>query len=148
MRIAHVLILLLTALQSNLANAQTQVWVDASAEDPVGRQLAFELREGIRRSAAMNLADRAQDGRIAVKLVTLDPDKSSGGGNRTIYSAVWTMQTFHQVPVEMFLANYVGLCGLQRTSSCAQGLVVITDEQVTDLRKMLKDASDSQRRAK
>ncbi len=131
--------LLLMVLATSTASSQTAIWVHSTAEDTVGRQLAFELREAVRRSAAMSLADRSQDGRIYVRLVTMDPDSSSGGASRTIYSAVWTMQTFHDTPVEMFLTSYVGTCGRQRVASCAQGLAAITDEQVTDLRRMLKD---------
>ena len=140
----HVTALSLIWFASN-ANAQVSVWVNNSSDDAVGRQLAFELREGIRRSAAMELADRMQDGRLYIRLVTLDPDDE---GRRTVYSATLTMQTFHETPVEMYLTSLVGTCGRNRVAECSRGLMARVDEQATDLRRLLRDALDAERRRK
>lgn len=136
---------ILFLLAAGNAFSQVSIYVQATAKDSVGRQIVYELREGIRRSAAMDLADRAQDGRITIRIVTMDPDDGSPG-RQTVYSAVFTVQTFHSSPVEMYLTNYVGICGANRTASCAQGLVAIADEQATDLKGMLRDMAEEGRK--
>lgn len=143
--IRYLVLLVLQGFVAGISSAQNAIWVSATADDSVGRQLVFELKEGIRRSAAMRLVDRSQDAQVFIHLVTMDPDRPSGGGNRTIYSVVWTVQSFHANPLEVFLTTQVGICGYQRASACAGGLVATTDEQVSDLRRALRDLLDSDR---
>lgn len=133
-------ILLLLTAKSSLA--QTAVFVEATAPDPVGSRLAYAIKEGIRRSAGMSLADREADALIGVSLVTLDPDRSDAGGNRTIYSVVWTARTLHSTPVRMYLTNSVGICGTNRVSACADGLVADTDAQATKVRTWIRNVFD------
>jgi hypothetical protein len=126
--------------------AQVKIYVAATAPDSVGARLAYALKEGIRRSASMSLADRKQDGALWVIFVTLDPDKSQGGSDRTIYSAVWTMQTFHDVPVTMYLSSTVGLCGSKRVQECADSLAAETDEQVSIVRSWVQSALEQEKK--
>jgi hypothetical protein len=63
------------------------VYVEANAPDSVGNRLVYAIREGIRRSSAMTLVDREQDGFISLKIVTLNPDESNTS-LRTVYSIV------------------------------------------------------------
>lgn len=120
------------------ALAQVKVYLDATARDMVGGRLAYSIKEGIRRSAAMKLVDREQDGFVRVNLVTLDPDKTGSSGIRTIYSVVWTTQTFHTTPVTMYLTNSVGICGSDRVSQCAESIVAKTDDQVSFVRAIVQ----------
>ena len=121
--------------------AQMKVYVGSTAEDSVGGRLVYAMKEKIRRSAGMILVDRDEDARIAVRVVTLDPDTAGGSGRRTIYSAVLTAQTFHNTPVDMFLTNYVGMCGTARIQECADDLVVVTDRYVTKVKTWIQNAS-------
>jgi hypothetical protein len=126
------------------ATAQVKVAVIPTTDDTVGNRLVFAIKESIRRSAGMQLVDRTQDGFIRMNIVTLDPDKSSGGGNRTIYSVVWTAQTFHRPSVTMYLTSSVGTCGTNRVSQCADGLVADTDEQASMVRGWVQDMIDKE----
>jgi len=138
--LVFVAILLLLTGQS--AFAQAKVFIDATASDRVGSRLAYAIKEGIRRSAGMSLADREEDSLIGVSIVTLDPDRSDSGGNRTIYSVVWTARTLHSTPVTMYLTNSVGICGVNRVASCADGLVADTDAQATKVRGWIRNIVD------
>lgn len=142
-----VLIGLFLTISPLLAAAQnaTSVWVGATANDQVGRQLAFAVKEGIRRSAGLQLADRPDDARISINLVTLDPDDR---GVSTVYSAVYTVETFHETPVTMYLTQFVGVCGSSKVQSCAQGLVAITDEQSTKVRGWIRQILDQDTKKK
>ena len=129
------------------AAAQMSVYVGATAPDPVGTRLAYAIREGIRRSAAMTLVDREQDGFLSVRMVSLDPDRSdSPNGNRTIYSVVWTTKTFRDTPVTMYLTSSVGICGSNRVAQCAEALVADTDSQVSQVRGWIQDVADKSRK--
>ena len=133
---------MLMCIGASKAHAQTAVYIQSTAPDTVGRQLVFELREAVRRSAALSLAEREQDARIYARIVTLDPD-NTGRGNSTVYSAVITMQTFHETPVEMYLTNYVGNCGRLSVESCARSLLSGIDEEATNIRAMIRTMLDS-----
>ena len=124
---------------SKPAAAQTPVYLTATTPDPVGRQMVFELREALRRSAGLSLAERSNDARIYARVVTLDPNEGTSSGVSTIYSAVITFQTFHEPSIEMYLTSYVGNCGRQR-------VLAGIDEQATFVRGALRDMLDSQRR--
>jgi len=136
-----VFLALLMCVLATKAHAQTAVYIQSTAPDIVGRQLVFELREAVRRSAALSLAEREQDARIYARIVTLDPD-NSGRGISTVYSAVITMQTFHETPVEMYLTSYVGSCGRLSVESCARSLLSDIDEVATNIRAMIRTMLD------
>lgn len=133
------LILAAFFITSPQASAQSigTVYVGATAKDSVGKQLIFATKEAIRRSAGLTLADTEDESRIQVHFVTIDPD-SPERGDRTIYSAVWTVKTLHATPVTMHLTHYVGLCGVSRVQSCAQDLLATTDEQMSKVRQWMK----------
>jgi hypothetical protein len=133
-------------ISAEMASAQIKVYLGATAQDMVGGRLAYAIKEGIRRSAAMQLVDREQDGFIRVNLVTLDPQTTSSTGINTIYSVVWTTQTFHTPPVTMFLHTVVGICGSERVAQCADSLVAITDEQVSNIRAVIQTILESPRK--
>lgn len=120
-------------------HAQVKVFVSSTAPDSVGNRLAYAVKEAIRRSSGMQLADREEDALISLSIVTLDPDKNYNESNRTIYSAVWTVQTFHSTPVSMYLTNSVGICGTGRVSQCADGLAADTDAKISSVRSLIRD---------
>jgi hypothetical protein len=119
------------------AAAQIKVAVVDAADDMVGGRLVYAVKEGIRRSSGLVLADRVPDALIQVKIVTLDPDDNKG--IRTIYSVVWTAQTLNETPVDMYLTNNVGLCGTSRVPECADRLVAQTDVHATRVRGWILD---------
>jgi hypothetical protein len=109
-----------------------QVVVSHSGDDRVGELLAYELREQIKMSAQMTLAQIA-DMRHGVKLnlVTLDPREGERlEGNVAVLSATWIYYAFDgENEVELFLTSTVGQVGENRVESVARSLVSTTDEQ-------------------
>jgi len=131
-----------TSFAAHAESTSLKVSIAATADDLVGGRLVYAIKEGVRRSAGMQLVNRVQDGLIQVKIVTLDPDKDNKSGSRTIYSVVWTLQTFHNPPVTMYLTNSVGFCGSARVAQCADGLVADTDAQVSEVRGWIESAME------
>lgn len=124
--------------------AQVPVFVASAAPDAVGSRLVYAIKEGIRRSASMQLVDRSQDGRFIVEFVSLDPQRATANaGYQTVYSVVLVGLTFHSVPVPMYLTNFVGTCGSGRVPECADGVVASVDEQVSALRAIIKSGSEA-----
>lgn len=125
------------------ASAKASVYVQATAEDAVGKLLVYEVREVVRRSSGLALVDHDSDARLILRVVTFDPNRSESPGLSTIYSAVYTVHTFHETPVEMYLTNVVGVCGSSRVESCARKMTATLDEQAVGLRTMLRNAIGS-----
>lgn len=123
--------------------ARAAVYVQSSAEDPVGRLLAFEVREAVRRSSGLLLADRQADARFILRLVTLDPDRERSPGISTVYSAVYTMWTLHDAPVEMYLDSSVGTCGSSRVESCGRRMAATLDENASEFRAVIRNMLES-----
>jgi hypothetical protein len=121
-------------------------YVESSSDDQAGRSLAFETREAIRRSAGFALADREEDARLLIRLVTTDPDKENTRGVRTVYSVAYTFRTLGDPPVEWFLRNSVGICGRNLTESCARDLLAGLDEMATLLRGLLRGGATKPRK--
>lgn len=126
------------------AQAGMPVYVQATAPDAVGNRLVYAIREGIRRSSAMRLVDREQDGFLSLRIVTLDPDESSSSSLRTVYSIVWITKTLHEPPVSMYLTNSVGVCGANMVLQCADNLVADTDNQATFVRGVLRSIAEGE----
>jgi len=140
----HLIRLLLAGViaYSSSALAQVNVYVDSTAPDSVGGRLSYRLKEGIRASAGMKLADTDAEALITARIVTLDPDaNSAASSSRTIYSLVLTAKTMHETPVDMYLTSFVGLCGTKRVEECADGLVADTDNWVTRVVGWIREAS-------
>lgn len=135
---------LAVSCSTHAQQAQSAVYILATADDPVGRQIVYEMRELVRRSAGLRLADLASEARFTVRLVTLDPDENTASsGISTVYSAVYTMRTLHETPVDMYLDNRVGTCGRNRVESCAKRMVAAIDEQAVQFRALLKSILES-----
>ena len=133
--------IVVAALFSSAAFSQqtkTSVYLQSTTDDMVGKALAYEIRESIRKSSGLALADQDTDARFILRLVTIDPDKQSSPGMSTVYSAVYTMQTLHETPIEMYLTSSVGTCGRSRTESCARGLTATLDEESVKFRQLVR----------
>lgn len=133
-RIGAGLVLTALTLPAMCLAQQTSVYIQSSANanDNIGTQLAYHLRESIRSSRGLRLVDAENKSAIQVRLVTLNPDDNNS--YQTVYSAVITTG-FESL--KYYLTNYVGVCGRNMTRSCAEGLTANVDETATDLRKAL-----------
>jgi hypothetical protein len=122
---------LIMMLLASVSHAQINVSLATTGEDIIGKRLAFEIREGVRRSAAMRLVDSEERAAIRLQLVTLNPSEQSGSQNWTVYSVVYTVANLSNVKSSLFMNHYVGTCGSSKISACAAGIVAETDEWAT-----------------
>lgn len=114
------------------------VYVESDCDaDPVGVRLVYRVREGIRRSAAMRLANGDKSSVIQFSIVCLDP----GADDRNIVSNYGYV--INLTNPDGFLSynvtHGVGVCGSSQIDSCGDGLVARIDKTVSDLRKLVPD---------
>jgi len=125
---------------SSLCRASMPVEVEATADDPVGRQLVFRVKEAIRTSSSMELSFDESKARMQVHMVTLDQSRDSPGLS-TAYSVVLTWNNPEQ-PFPFYLNQYTGYCGADRVKSCAEGIVANTSEASDAIIKLLVQAAN------
>ena len=113
------------------------VWVDIQAKDSIGQRLGYLVRDGIRRSAGMSLADREVDAVITLDLVSVDLSDVRPGV-RSAYSAVWAVRAKLPDPcgwtVAMPSGNTVDVCPAVAVDECAQDLVAKADRLISDMK--------------
>lgn len=126
------------AVASFAQPAKVPVFVDALADDRVGKRLAYEVREGVRRSSSLSLTDIEDDAMYTLRLVTIDPEDPPRG-NSTVYSLVLTMRQREELmTIDAYIDNNVGVCGAQRVGSYAAGMVADLDEVAVRHRAVLR----------
>lgn len=117
------------------AQASAQVWnieVVEQADDSVGQRLVFAVREGIRRSASMDLTT-ADVGRVSVIISTMArfPDRPHVA---TMYSVVWVFRT-PQDTLGTYLDSTIGYAGTDVVQRSAETIVARTDSLLTTIMK-------------
>jgi hypothetical protein len=123
------------ALADGPPKEKTYVKVEAGGDDPVGRSLTYQVREGLRKSSAFELVMREEDSTMQIRIATLDPDM--GKGNFTVYSVVWT-GSFPGAPwsgLRHFLRQTIGGCGLHRVEGAAAEILAETDNLEAEILK-------------
>lgn len=126
-------------LASGVCRAEMPVEVQTTGDDPVGKQLAYWVKEGIRSSSSMKIEFDDSKVRLQVSMVTLEQTPSSPGLS-TVYSVVLTWQNPDQ-PFPFFLNQYTGYCGASRVQSCADGIVADVSEASDSIIKLLTAAA-------
>ena len=124
---------------------RTPVYLMVKSPDPVGTRLVYALREQLRASRGLSLADDETDSFLQVSLVTIDPNNR---GRETVYSAVITVSQLGNPTAKLYWNNFVGVCGASRIKECANGLVAYIDKSSTDLRELLLKTAKEQRMRK
>lgn len=119
-----------------IAEEKLPVAFSATANDSVGRQLAFHFRDQIGRSGSFTLSN---DAILKVSIVTMDPDD---GGNQTIYNYTFLIKGDERT-LDSYLSGGVGVCGKQRVQSCAINLMTSLGEQVELIRQAISGAQKS-----
>lgn len=123
----YLLFLVPLLLFSHAALAAMPVEVAATANDSVGSQLVYQVKEGLRRSSSLELTLNDSVGRLQARIVTLDQDPSNLG-NSTVYSVVLNLVNPKQ-PFPFYLTQYTGYCGSTVVRSCADTLVSKISEE-------------------
>lgn len=110
---------------AGIAQAQTPTPVELvyTADDSVGSRLVYSIKEELLSSKSLKQSSTGT--RFQIRLVTLDGDaRSNGGGNLTIYSAVFTLRVESDAgTTTLYLNNLVGNCGSNRVKGCAEGII-------------------------
>ena len=107
--------------------------------DTVGQRLAYKVREGLRRSSSMKVADSYSDSVIQMSLVCLDPSAGENGSvSRYSYSITFLNTKGYY---DYQLTHGVGNCGTRRVDECADGLVADIDSEVGELKQRIGDGT-------
>ena len=126
------------------ANAQEKSYLPVHLfsqcdNDTVGQRVAYRVREGLRRSSSMKVADSYGDSVIQMSLVCLDPSAGDNGTvSRYSYSITFLNNKGHY---DYQLTHGVGNCGTRRVDECADGLVADIDSEVGKLKQRIGDGS-------
>lgn len=116
-----VVLVLFGAADASAQQARPNIYVEVTANDPVGRRLGYELRSQIASSPLLALTDLDSEAWIRIAMVTVAAD-SNRGYNMTAYSFVITLANFDG-SFDYFYSNWAGVCGADRVSQCARDLV-------------------------
>lgn len=120
--------------------AQTAVWVEATAPDMVGSRLVYAIKEGIRKSSGLRLVDRIEDSALRLHMTTLDPNQNQRNANySTAYAIAYTGRTLQTPPVDAFITQLIGTCGADVVDQCAQSVLARTDQQAEFLRSVFRE---------
>ncbi|NML09900.1 hypothetical protein HHL08_07010 [Sphingobium sp. AR-3-1] len=101
-------------------------YIGVTAPDPVGKVLAYEMRERIASSARNKLVLDPDESAFKLMIVTLDPDDE---GSQTIYSIVLNFRNYADGENwDYFITSWVGVCGKTVVQSCARTLAGNVDD--------------------
>lgn len=117
------------------AHAAMPVEIVTTANDPVGSQLVYAIKEKIRQSSSLELSLDSSVLRMQAQIVTLDQYPQSPGIS-TVYSVVLTWNNPEQ-PLPFYLTQYTGYCGSQAVDSCADTVVAKISDQSDQILRML-----------
>lgn len=115
----------LFAFPALAANEQPRIpiYLEVTADEPLSKQFAYFVREGLRASQGMSLSDDSEDTLHQLRIVAMD-----NGRMGIAYSVVWTYSGGKQLA--SFLNHSVGLCGYEVLRSCADSLLAAADERL------------------
>lgn len=118
------------------------VAVSHTGDDSVGVQLAFAVREAIRRSAAFELTSDSVAALFTVSLVTADPESGSASGRRTAGAVVFTMRNLlpfakndPQTWYPIYLMGHVVIVAANKVNDSAQELLASLDAQIENFKR-------------
>ncbi|MBB5409654.1 hypothetical protein HDG34_003596 [Paraburkholderia sp. HC6.4b] len=142
MRIKAVIAILLW-LACGAASAQqyarVTVYVEDGAEDTQGHRLVYAVKEQVRRSAGMQLAEVEKDSTFQLHLSSIDPDNTN---IRAAYSVVFTLVNMSAPgSFPLYLDSTNGICGAQVIDQCADSIVARLDRTVSNLRAAFSSPS-------
>lgn len=109
--------------------------VEQCDEDTVGQRIAYRVREGVRESAGMQLADNYSGAVLTVSVVCLKPDRVNAGISSTFAYAISAHSYDCKPGGRSLLTHGVQVCGADRVAHCAEDLVAVLDSQLIEWRR-------------
>ncbi len=106
--------------------------------DSVGQRIAYKIREGLRRSSSMKVADSYTESVVQMSLVCLSSSGDNSSVSRYSYSITFLNTKGYY---DYQLTHGVGYCGSQRVDECADGLVADIDSEVEKLKQRIGNGS-------
>lgn len=114
------------------------VYIGATTNDPVGRRLAYHVRDQIGRSGTFTEVSADNDRGFAAMLVTIDPSVD-GDGHMTAYTLVILIR--NPGGLDYYLQSYVGTCGANKVAYCASEIVSDIGDQAEMVRQALQTSN-------
>lgn len=132
--IATLLLLLSATLQ---AADRIPVFYKQTTKDAIGKQLAYRLKEEIRRSSGFTLVNTEDDAKIKVIILTtpLADQENDFKNSWSANSVVIAFENPHDF-LWLYYNNSLGHCGVDRLAECAADLVVFLDEAGEEIVKI------------
>lgn len=107
-----------------------EVEVIHSGSDDVGKSLAFQIRENVRKSEGMVLV-YSKAPSMVIQLITLESDVDHPG-NSTTYSVNYLVN-MEGATYPLFISGSAGYVGLEAVKNVAEGMVANLDGIVSNL---------------
>jgi hypothetical protein len=132
-------IILLTIVLPSLCHAAMPIDVEHTGDDIVGSNLAYLVKEDIRKSVSLEISFNSKQARMQVDVNTLDRNPQTPG-LATVYAVdiLWINPT--QV-FPLYITSNVGYCGADKVQECAMSIVAEISEQSDNIIRLLDSAS-------
>jgi hypothetical protein len=141
--VLSIYLILFNAITVHAQQGATDIEIVSNAPDIVGQRLVYEIKEQFRKSTGFNLVDPIGS-RWQLVIITLDQDTSKPNQG-TVYSIVWNMvleDLCGPSPTALYGESTVGYCGTYVVESSAQAIVARTDNLVSSVRNMIRNAGN------
>jgi hypothetical protein len=112
-------------------NDPVPIVVSVTSKDRVGTNLAHRVREQFRASAGFRLVEQETAAVWVVRLITLARNDDQ---TLTVYAVIWTVN-------DLYMHSIVGICGANRTDSCATTIIAKTDKLDAEVAATVPDQS-------
>lgn len=113
-----------------------RVRVEHSGSDSIGKQVTYQLREEIAKSAQMDLADDDGGYLLSVSVVSVDSDNREAGNDASALSLVWAFKPFNSEGEEIYLSSAVRVLGSDMVTRAVGDLVATTHEYFMQAQRM------------
>lgn len=114
------------------ARAAMPIEVVATANDPVGRQVAFEIKENLKKSSSFIFFYDGSSARMQARITTLANGEVAGADSGTVFSVVVTLYN-PQYPFPFYLTQYAGRCATEHVQDCARDVVARISDKADEL---------------
>ncbi|MBM4273174.1 MAG: hypothetical protein FJ134_01745 [Deltaproteobacteria bacterium] len=133
-----IFLIIIFITQNIYADSRTPVFIEAQADDSVGNQLIYHIRQGISKSKTLRLTNKEDEPRIELNIVTLDPKPIGPRGEpvsnlQTVYSCVRIADILTR---KSMIGHGVGICGRSNVKNVADDIVALADKAIKSFERI------------